>query len=103
MSKIINLTPHPITVGTTVIPPSGIARMAEKAEPAFEVNDIAVVRKSYTTPIDLPDPLPDTYYVVSMVVAQALPHRADLLCPGEQIRDEQGRIVGCKNLCTYCQ
>lgn len=57
---------------------------------------------TYTRLEDLPDPAPDVYYVVSLVVAQAAAacHRttADLLTPGEQVRDDKGRIVGCKSL-----
>ncbi len=46
----------------------------------------------------LPDPEEGKMYVVSLPVRQALPERHDLASPGELIRDEAGRPVGCKGL-----
>lgn len=52
--------------------------------------------------IDLTDPQPGVYLIVSMVVMQVATERArwtgDLLVPGEQVRDAAGRIVGCRSL-----
>lgn len=98
--KIINLTPHTVNIGDIVLHPSGtIARAKEEVEVVGNINGIDIVRKRFTDVVDLPDYQDGVYYVVSLIVAQALPERKDLLCPGEQIRDEQGRIIGCKNLC----
>jgi len=41
---------------------------------------------------------PDVYYIVSQLVKSALPDRDDLLVPAEVVRDETGRIVGCRSL-----
>jgi hypothetical protein len=108
MSKIINLTPHPITIGSlTIAPTSPPARAGEWVEAAGPIaaDDGTTIPTSwvtYTRLEDLPDPAPDVYYVVSLVVAQtaAAMHRstADLLTPGEQVRDATGRIIGCKSL-----
>lgn len=107
MTTIFNLTPHAVTLGDVTLPPSGqIARVGEVADAADPIAyDGGTIRTSwvtYTRIEELPDPSPDIYYIVSLVVAQAAAacHRstADLLTPGEQVRDSQGRIVGCKSL-----
>lgn len=37
------------------------------------------------------------YYIVSRMVANALPNRKDLLVPNELVRDDQGNIIGCRS------
>jgi len=44
---------------------------------------------------NLPDPPEGVYYIVSLAVAQAA-RRPDLLVPDDMVRDEQGRILGCR-------
>lgn len=107
--KIINLTPHAITLAGTAIaiPPSGtIARAEEYVVPAdpLTVEGVAIPTSwvTYTRLEDLPPPEPGVVYVVSLVVAQAAVacYRStdDLLTPGEQVRDDKGRVVGCRSL-----
>lgn len=108
MSTIINLTPHPITIGSLTLQPAGPPARAgewvDAAEPIALDDGTAIPTSwvTYTRLEDLPDQEPGVYYVVSLVVAQAAAatHRttADLLTPGEQVRDAQGRIIGCKSL-----
>lgn len=45
--------------------------------------------------VNLPEPKPGTYYIVSKIVAQAMPAREDLIFPGTVVRDADGHIVGC--------
>lgn len=45
--------------------------------------------------VNLPEPKPDTYYIVSKMLAQACPERKDLIFPGTLVRNESGHIVGC--------
>ena len=47
---------------------------------------------------DLPDPQPDTIYIVSALVAQAVPDRQDVFIVDDSVRDEQGRIIGARAL-----
>ena len=150
--KIVNLTPHAITIpnlpvsgmeherATWTLEPSGkIARAIEVSIPAPPIGDIPTTRVSYGGVEDLPDPewislpspcdvpgaVPDgsrfclvcgamdghvpgrpravaVYYVVSAIAANAAICRGrtteDLLTPGQQIRDESGRIIGCNSL-----
>lgn len=87
MTKIINLTPHAITITTGehagTYPSEGVARV--DGLPLGPV-------------VGLPPSTADTVYVVSIIVAEALPTRGDLRVPGEQVRDGAGRIVGCESL-----
>ena len=104
--KVVNLTPHAVNVlsadGTTMLeyPPSGdIARVAEI--PAHDLTGYpfaAKARSEYGQVANMPYPAPGTVYIVSGMVAAAVPNRPDVFCPGEAIRDEAGRIVGVKYL-----
>ena len=51
-------------------------------------------------PVPLPDPELGVLYIVSRATAEAAPERADLLYPDDAVRDERGRIVGCRALGT---
>lgn len=46
----------------------------------------------------LPETQEGTIYVVSSLVAQRVPNRTDVFIPNESVRDDQGRIIGCKSL-----
>lgn len=102
-NKIINLTPHVITVvngnDRIEIKPSGlIPRVSVKTVPVGDVNGIPLFRNEYGNVVDLPDPVDGTLYVVSGLLKSACPERTDLVVPAKQIRDEQGRIIGCEGL-----
>lgn len=110
MSKLVNLTPHPIVLcsadGAPVItiPPSGnVARCSTQREMVdrFEVDGVtATVNANTLGNLEgLPDPAPDTYYVVSMIAATAAAKSGrthDVLVPDEAVRDPQGRVIGCR-------
>ena len=49
---------------------------------------------------NLPEEKEGIIYIVSRIVAEALPHRKDLYFPNESVRNEKGQIVGCRSLCT---
>ena len=46
----------------------------------------------------LPEPEDGTVYIVSNLVAQAVPHRDDVFFPDDVVRDENGNIIGCRAL-----
>lgn len=117
MPSLVNLTPHAITVqgdGTLILPPSGkIARLAvaRAARPAVVVSPgeypglsspvtLPVVRPTLGEIADLPAPTEGVLFIVSALVAEAA-KRADVLSPGELIRDDKGVIVACRGLCSY--
>ena len=109
--NIINLTPHALflmpagpTGPVVTIPPSG--QVARCATSRVQVDTVTTV-DGISVPVNqtqfgevsgLPDPQPDTIYVVSALVAQAVPDRQDVFITDDAIRDDQGRIIGCRAL-----
>ncbi|MEM5806858.1 MAG: hypothetical protein QW474_00530 [Candidatus Aenigmatarchaeota archaeon] len=102
-AKLINLTPHPITIflsnGNNIeLPPSGkVARCKEKTIEIGQINNIPIIKKELGEVYDLPASEENTYYIVSLAVAQAV-KRSDLLVVGQSVRDEKGNIIGCTSL-----
>lgn len=100
-TKIINLTPHDINIqGLEPISSSGKARCKEKNEVIGKVGEIDIIKKEFGEVEGLP-PIEDinVIYIVSLPIAQAVKGiREDCYIPGEIIRDNSGKIVGCKNL-----
>ena len=105
--QFVNLTKHNINIllengNTLTIPPSGTeARVSSQMEKVNELNGIPVVKTTWGDVVGLPDPQPDTVYIVSMQVLQALKGaRSDLVGPDTSpsgvVRDENGNIVGVK-------
>jgi hypothetical protein len=118
MKNVINLTPHEITVflpdgGTIVFPPSGtVARVEEHAAPYSQGlltagGVVPLWRKHYGKVTGLPPREEGTVYIVSAMVKAAVEdpdgvnYRAglgDLYSPHGLVRDEAGRVIGCKGL-----
>lgn len=108
--RIVNLTPHALNLmphgpeGPVVtIPPSGL--VARCATSRVQVDTIIV--DGVAIPVNctqfgavtgLPEPQPDTIFIVSAVVAQAVPDRPDVFIVDDAVRDEQGRIIGARAL-----
>lgn len=103
---IKNLTPHEVVMcdeaGKEVAkyPSMGVARAEFKDVPAGEVCGFPVVRKEFGPTVDLPEPTEGTYYLVSLTTAQAAKAEGrttdDLLMTANLVRDDAGRVVGCK-------
>lgn len=99
LPRLVNLTQHAINLPDRSIEPSGtVARCAEVTAEAGAFDGVSLVRRSYGAVSDLPDPQPNTLYIVSMLVRLACPNRTDLASPGDLVRDEAGKIIGCQNL-----
>lgn len=110
--KLVNLTPHDIVVYDGVefftIPASGtVARVAVSQEEVHRGLGVPVVRNAYGEVENLPEPQPDTYFIVSSLVLEALRKegctRTDILAPDTgptAIRDEQGRIAAVRRFVT---
>jgi hypothetical protein len=107
MVELVNLTPHEVRVMgengkiRLVVPPSGkVARVKTVQAVVGNVNNIPVVRTTFGDVEGLPEPRENIVYIVSSIVAQAVPHREDVIAPDTSpqgvVRDEQGRIVGVK-------
>lgn len=117
--NVINLTPHTINVRTESgwfesFPPSGlVARVATTMQavdldlypPAVrslaagfgkhEAGEMVIRSSTFGAVTGLPESAEDTVYLVSALVRAAVPHRLDVLSPGELIRNESGQPVGC--------
>ncbi len=99
---LVNLTPHPISFeGGPTLPECDVPpRLGERALPLGKIESIPVVEKSFDLDgCTLPPEINGTYYVVSLLVAQAFRgKRDDLLVTNDPIRDAAGRITGCRSL-----
>ena len=118
----VNMTPHEINfyLGDEVvltIPPSGdTIRLDEEWSPlgefTFELDDEGHFMysdenpdDSFTLPIEccrmsagaeLPPIEDNVWYIVSRAVCEAYPNRTDFVMVGKTVRDDNGRICGCR-------
>lgn len=122
-----NLTPHAVVLlgqiwseelerwvddpTPVVLPPAGpvprvaMTRVAVGRVPAHPGDDVTWVplyRTSAGEVTDLP-PQTTSWLIVSRAVAEACPERGDLLIPDNTVRDEQGRITGCRALASLAR
>lgn len=107
--RLVNLCPHFVEVlatdGKTIItldPAEKPARVnnARRTLGFLTVGDTAVrvtALRSFEVR-GLPDPVDGVYYVVSSIVAQALPEREDLLVPGNLVRSTKGEKIRAREL-----
>ncbi len=50
----------------------------------------------------LPDPIPDTIYVVSALALNGVPaDRKDVVAPKQVVRDTSGTVIGCRGFRTH--
>lgn len=98
--KLINLTPHTIVItGHESVEPSGyIARVNTQMTQQGNVNGIPVMVSRNLGVSNLPDPQPDTMYIVAGLVRMYVPHRKDVCSPAKLLRNEHGAVVGCSAL-----
>ena len=106
--RFVNLTPHEIVVE----PLDGPAVRLPATRPAARVAEVIMDSSLHKTPDGvvevhqielrevehLPDPAPDTMYVVSSMVAAAQPGRKDLVSPYGEVRHASGRVRACRGL-----
>lgn len=98
---------------TFTIPRSGsLARVEEENEVVGSVNGVPILCKTFGKIVGLPDPQENTYFIVSLIVAQAVAKkfgssvwegdaregRPDVLVVGESVRDGGGQIIGARSL-----
>lgn len=108
--KIYNYTPHAVTVFAddgeqTTFAPVGLARASQTALIVGEINGIPVKKMTFGAVEGLPEAetvTGDDYFIVSAITAQAAvatnhPLKDRLITVADAVRDESGRIVGCKS------
>ena len=100
---LLNATPHALNIvqidgSTLTLKASGICPRCESNELVDRaIGLIQVTRQTLGHVEGLPDPVPGLYFIVSRLVASAT-KRDDLLVPGALLRDDQGKVIGCKGL-----
>ena len=111
MTSVINLTPHEIILLVGDIehrfPPSGNLCKVSTAQvdTGRKISGGKVFQVTAGEVTGLPQPVADTYYLVSAMAGSVLcKHRPDVLCPdtGEgAVRNEKGQIIATKGFVTY--
>lgn len=104
--KIINLTPHQLHFLSSeneelmVMPSSGVARAKQVRKATGEIiNGIPVYENTYGSVEGLPEPVEGAIFVVSALTAQAVKgERSDVFIVDDAVRDNEGRIIGCRAL-----
>jgi len=111
-NNIRNLTPHDIVFidvdgGEFVVKPSGvIARVSVtttitgymSVTSDSGVFKFPITENVYGEVENLPVGDGETIYIVSALVAGRVPDRNDVFIPNESVRDDKGRIIGCRSL-----
>lgn len=110
MTNIVNLTPHPLNIYgldgdilLETVESSGMARVSETVtDTGTSLDGIPVVKivRDADSISGVSEPVDGTVYVVSDMAFGPLRDagRTDIYRPGVAVRDETGRIVGCKGL-----
>lgn len=107
-AKLVNLTPHTIHFFNDeglnfVVPSSGIARVGVTRRTVTQLDlegglKVDLNEKSFGEVSGLPDPEEGVLYIVSALTAQAVPERTDVFVTDDTVRDDEGRIIGCRGI-----
>ena len=96
-----NLTPHCLNLytenGVVAIPSEGVARASMTTSPIGTINGTTVYRNTYGAVTGLPEEKEGHVYIVSLATANAVPYRNDVFITNDAVRDEAGRVVGCRS------
>lgn len=99
------MTPHPVNIVDTeghIVKtfPKGEStiRLSVSTVDAGSIAGVKVSKTVFSEPIGLPEYKEGTFYIVSQLVKNALPNRADLLVPAQVLRDSDNNILGCQSL-----
>lgn len=99
---IVNLTPHPVRLisGTGELiaeyPATGLVARIQVEDLGAE--NTLVKKVGYLGVTGLPPSSPGVLFVVSLLVALAVSDRDDVVAPYDEVRDSQGRVIGCRAL-----
>jgi hypothetical protein len=100
--EFINLTPHQVSINGRLFPPpknrSQIARVEFTLMKVDCIEGVDLIAVAYSVVRGLPEPQPDTIFIVSSMVRTEVPHRTDVASPRDQIKNEYNQIVGCRSL-----
>lgn len=108
--KIYNLTGHTVNIWNreetgiilSILPEMFVPRCRQvtntEAMVEFRGVEIPFTRTIYGKVLDLPDEEPGVYYIVSKIIAERCPERADLKIVNGLVRGINGEVIGCKSL-----
>jgi hypothetical protein len=102
--EIVNFTPHMITLvsenGETLrkIASNGVARVSSVETIVSTEQGFPETITEFGEVEGLPAYREDTLVIVSRLVMSRCPNRSDLRCPGIQVRNSEGQVIGCKSL-----
>ncbi len=101
--EFVNLTPHEVSIvdgpGQKPIVSFPASGTVARVDTSTIEHDNCVDTVSYGTVAGLPEFAEGTVYIVSLVTLLALHgSRSDVVAPWQDVRDSQGRIVGCQKL-----
>ena len=103
--KILNLTPHPITLVTNTqtlhFSREPIAARCWESQKSSVFNGLPIVEVQDTKVLDMPPPVEGVAYLVSRSVFDVLRDRKDILTPKDIIRDKYGKILGCTSFSKH--
>lgn len=104
--RVVNLTPHEVTVlddDDVVIktyPSEGLARARQTNVLVGCLDGTPVVRTEFGEVTGLPEPAEGKVYVVSIITANAAKAHGrttdDLLVTSSSVYNDQGRVIGCR-------
>lgn len=123
--SLVNLTPHPIRVHRNETPDvvqDPMDGFLFQVEPAAKPARIAMIDLGQDRHVydevsglrtwvewvqfgqchDLPVPEQGATFIVSLVVALAVPARADVVFPMSEVRNPSGTVVGCRGFGRVC-
>ena len=108
MKKLINCTPHDINIMDgdnniilTISSSKTLIRVSQTTTDAGSIIangvEIPITDNTFGDVVGLPPQQDDTILIVSAMVANAS-NRTDLALVNQAVRDEKGRIIGCRSL-----
>lgn len=105
MTILRNLTAHPVVLvgeNDSILlpgcssPPRIFDEVVRSSSVTVDQLDIPVRDITAGSVSGLPEPLDDVLLIVPRIVAAACPDRPDLVVPYEDVRDHDGRVIGCR-------
>lgn len=107
--RFLNYTPHDINIYTSAdaaepvltLPSQGVARVestvVQSGMTVIGECDIPLFQTQFGELIGLPEPCPETCYIVSALVHNAAKARGrtDTCVPAQQLRGTSGQVYGC--------
>lgn len=99
MTEIVNLTTHPITdimTGITYQPSGIVARSDTNKKLIRKIGQLAIYEYEPYNLEGLPEPKPNTLYIVSNMALNAVPKdRHDVIAPGP-VEKYKNKPIGCR-------